>query len=74
MTRVIMYCVLLVSFTVAVAYSVKAKAQRQACTSSSVGYIQKQCDEETGIVCFYIKKEVCVGDCAYSPAISCFKY
>ncbi len=31
-------------------------------------------DDETGVVCYVVPKETCmVGDCGYSPAISCVK-
>jgi hypothetical protein len=30
-------------------------------------------DARNGIICYVVPREVCVGDCAYSPAISCIK-
>lgn len=30
-------------------------------------------DAEHGVACYVIPQDHCVGDCAYSPAISCVK-
>ena len=35
--------------------------------------VHKFIDKETNVVCFVIPAEHCLGDCAYSPAISCVK-
>lgn len=35
--------------------------------------VQRFVDDEAGVVCYFIPKEHCLGDCAYSPAISCVR-
>jgi hypothetical protein len=36
--------------------------------------VVKVCDNETRTVCYLVPNQHCVGDCAYTPAISCVRY
>lgn len=35
--------------------------------------VERFVDTDSGVVCYVIGERRCLGDCAYSPAISCVK-